>query len=443
MGSAEFLSPQGDGNTSPEVTSGDVAFEPYAPGYRIPLYERVTDSVTRLLTAGSCIENPDDFSAWLKSMRDGSLWDAFAPRTLPYYMPHGLLARVGEIDMTLSGVSLATQLAQYYNEPFPGGAPSLAWTQFRHNLTKHAVELVGLNTVQLYRLLYHGDTFKEPTDPTARAAHNFLSQTDKVNRPPEMAELLAHLHTPIDRGATPIFVAMTRLLEDTEESHRPEASTRLIGASVDATLNLLTFIDAETKPATDTRLSPVASTNAGRMLTSIRRQRGKVAYAGLEGMRGVPTATPYTALLRLANQVYKGRQEANEAVLPLQEDTIEDLPRAIDRILDIAVNFGDSAHVIAQDDELREVIIAVHAAIDEVVGRATRAKLQQPVFTVADAVVALRTYLSPEEAAAAADRLLRREPLGSIDSAARFKRVGRVGRWYSDYLRRPGYGRLS
>lgn len=387
---------------------------------------------------GRSLETQEEVTDWLETLSDEDLEEDFGAVRITGGFTIALFRQFGALDAQLEH-SPSTQLGIFANTMRQEGRLK----NLTQTLIQNAAVGLGVRNSDTYRLFYHaGIEMKADRPDATRGMHNFMSMIDNMNRPPDIEDTLAHLQAPIsleDTRYLQAVAALTGELADQDVKLKSEVALR---NALAGTYNLLKFIH-EQRPEGD------ASSNAEKIMLSLKPHHTQDAYSGLRDRTSQIPHIPYTAYIKLANSfsriIASTEKVANGAQdLPkLDEVSIIDLPKALDRILFIAC-LGNVSGTIAEKPEVQAAIATSRLAIDNVISFGVERKIGNMPLSLLDIVVALRTYLPPQEAAATIQRMSE----GTEDRPANrdaLRRRIKVGRqmWLEDMLRRPGYGPLS
>lgn len=419
----------------------------YEDYYREPRESGMVDQETRVIIDtnvahdyvwhGRSLETPEEATEWLDTLADENTRDEFKKVVVSRALAVTILKRFGQMDAD-SETSPSTQLGMFLNTMRQQGTLK----NLTQTLLKIATQELGVGNSELYRLFYHADIEMEAEDPdVSRSAHNLLSMIDNANVPPDTESVLAHLQTPIKIEDTRPLQAVANLTGSLAQENKLRSDVALRNALA-GTYNLLRFIH-EQRPDHD------QPSNAGQILQTLKSHHAQDAYAGLRDRTGQVPHIPYTAYIQLANRFSKAIAELEGTagkpaeIARLDQTSIAELPKAIDRIIFIAC-LGNVAAPIAQNLDVQAAISTSRLAIDNVLHFGVERKVGAAQLTLQDVIIALRTYLPPDEAAAAIQRMTEDEENIPSNRDALQRRI-RVGRqlWMEHQVRKPGYGKLS
>lgn len=387
---------------------------------------------------GRSLETTEEVTDWLETLADEDLRQQFSRVTITKAFALSILKQFGRLDSELE-VSPSTQLGIFVNTMRQQGALQ----NVTQTLLKNSAVELGVNNTDTYRLFYHAGIEMKACDPdTTRGMHNFMSMIDNMNQPPDIENVITQLQVPInleDIRPLQAVAVLTGELANQEVTLKADAALR---NALAGTYNLLRFIH-EQRPHED------ASSNAGKIMQSLRAHHAQDVYANLRDRTMQVPHIPYTEYIKLANRfsgaiakMEKGAGEAGELKW-LDEVSIIDLPKALDRILFIAC-LGEVSAVIAEKPEIQDAIATTRLAVDNVIGYGVERKMGTAPLTLQEVVVALRTYLPPAEAEAAIQRIAdsQEEAPPNRDALQRRVKLGRQV-WVEERQKRPGYGKLS
>lgn len=385
---------------------------------------------------GRMVDSLEDATDWMETIKDPDVQAELGAVSLGRGFTRAVFKRFGQLDAEYDGVP-STRLGALVNVL----QEQKQMSSFVHQLRKYAAVDLDVGNTDVYRLLYHAGIDVSTDDPdTTRSIRNFMSMLDNMNLPPDAMAVVAPLQRYDLLEDTRILRAVAKLSgewnQDDELDLPPDVTLR---SALSGLYNLLTFIDKQT--LRDPNAPEQKVTNAQRILHSLSMHTAREAYAGLRTRTGQTPSIPYSTYIKQANFLSQ-RMPGN--LERLDEESIRDLPRAIDRLLAVACLGKDITPLIANNTAVQETIYLMHNAIDNVLRNGALKKIAPAPITLQDAVVTLRSYLPPEEAAAAVERLTTAEENVPLNRDALQHRLA-TGRslWREDKIKRPGYGPLS